>query len=451
MHPSDSTEFQQAASPAAEDFEKAQTLFNAGDFQQSYQAAIAGLKKDAGHQPLYSLAADAAGRTGAYSVQEHFDRAGNNMDDAEAFYELGEFFFGEYTYDLAEVFYEKTLDLDPEYPSAVHDLILSRARQFRIADAVAGFGLLRANTLDFWESYMLCKMGILSADEEGMALLKSGWLDNLEAEVKNHISDPESLALCMVKIAELREGIERFAVVPNVQTHIRDWQFIQYGGAVLDFHDDGEDYLAGGRYAICWGTHTRIKSLADKLKQFVQRLEIPLQGVAALDDRDSEIVGRVLAKALDLPFAAYDPYGDNQGCLIVTSESANLNYTDYEGLSGIKNGQIVFALNHNWLRPAKVTPDIIGQMSQEYHFPWNGGGLQIFPGAAEGIKVTSRDDRPAEAIAAEIFQLEVPTADIGALLDFYAEHKAYLKGIGTLGQSTRFEFNIESPVPGTFF
>ncbi len=424
---------------------------NAGDFQQSYQSAIAGLKKDAGHRPLYTLAADAAGRMGAYSVQERLDRAGKNMHDAEAFYELGEFFFAEYTYDLAEVFYEKTLDLDPEYPSAVHDLVLSRARQFRIADAVAGFGLLRVNTLDFWESYMLCKMGILSADEEGMALLKSGWLDNLETAVKNHIGDPEELALCMVKIAELREGIERFAVVPNVQTHIRDWQFIQYGGAVLDFHDDGEGYLAGGRYAISWGTRTTIRSLADKVRQFVQRLEIPLQGVAALEDRDSEIVGRVLAKVLDLPFAAYDPAGDNQACLIVASESANLNWSDYEGLSGIKNGQIVFALNHNWLRPAKITPDIIGQMSQQYHFPWNGGGLQIHLGAAERFTATPRDDRAAEAIAEEIFQVEVPTAEIGPLLDFYAGCKAYLKGIGTFGQSTRFEFNIESPVPGKFF
>jgi hypothetical protein len=111
------------------------------------------------------------------------------------------------------------------------------------------------------------------------------------------------------------------------------------------------------------------------------------------------------------------------------------------GLSEVKNGQILFALDHDWLNPTKITPDIIGLMSQKYHFPWEGGGLQM----------TVPDQQPAEDLASEIFALQVPETDIQALLDFYAKRKPYLKGIGTSGRNIRYEFSIESPVPGSFF
>jgi hypothetical protein len=65
--------------------------------------------------------------------------------------------------------------------------------------------------------------------------------------------------------------------------------------------------------------------------------------------------------------------------------------------------------------------------------------------------LTVPDQRPAEDLASEIFALQVPDLDIQALLDFYAKRKPYLKGIGTSGRNLRYEFSIESPVPGSFF
>ena|GEM_PF-571050 len=452
MNPSGPSEFQQQPSPAAEYFEEAKALFDAEEFPRSMKILMSGFKKDADYQPLYALAAETAGKLEEHRLQSLLEHTADNMQEASAFYELGEFFFEYDKYGLAEVFYDKTLRLDPDYPSAVHDLILSIARQFRADDALNAFNRITADNPDFWESYLLCKLCIFTERRSFMEKMEENWLTVLDTGIMARVKDPELKQDLMVKITELREALERYASFQEVQTNIRDWQFIQYGSAVLDVHHDGEKYLAGGRNGISFGTMETVRSMADRVKQFVQRLEIPIQQVAALDDRDSKIIGRLLAKVLDVPFYFYNRFAYIEHTLIVAGDSSYLTYHWYNDLSEIKNGQVVFALNHNWTRPTKITPDIIGQMAQQYRFPWDGGGMQFWADNDQEkvkVEVTPADNRSAEEIASEIFETQFLPVDMQDLLDFYAEKKPYLKGIGERSGSTRFEFNIESPVPGT--
>ena len=448
MHPFENTEKQESPSAAAAEYAKAKEQYEAGAFPDCFSTLLSGLKKDGEYQPLYLLAAETADKLDAYREQSLFQYAADNMQDASAFYELGEYFFEWEKYDLADIFYEKTLQLDPKHHSAAHDLALSLARRFRNEDALNA--MMRSSSPGFWELYLLSKLALFreSTSEKELESIDKTLTLHEEAIVNSHL-DEEDKALCIQKIDEIREWTTRFVTVPDRRTHIRDWQYIQYGSTMLDFHDDRDMYVAGGRYVVALGTTQTIRSLADKMKQLIERLAVPIQGVAALDDRDSEIVGRLFAKVLAVPFAFYNPSDANKDCLIVASTSRHLY--GYSALSRIQNGQIVFALNHYWLRPTKITPDIIGLMAQQYQFPWDGGGVSIRGGESGHIEVSSRDDRPAEEIASEIFHTRVPVADIKEHLDFYAERRQYLKGIGESAGTTRYEFSIESAVPGSFF
>ena len=443
MNPFEPIESQPVPSPAAADFEKAKVLFDQGEFSQSYVLLFSGLKKDVGYPPIYPLAAKTVEQFGGYELQSLLEYAGNHLEDAGAFHALGEFYFDMDKYATAEIFYKRAFELDPNYEMAAHDLALTLARQFRAEEAIAVLNdrINNPTLVNFWELYVILKLCIFTKypnfdDPEADASL----LD-IEARLHQDIQDPETRAICLEKFSEVWEARQRAIAFPATETHIRDWQFIQYGSIVLDCYDDGDTYLAGGRYALCWGTREQVLSMAHQLKQLLQGLEVPIQGVAALSDRDSEIVGRLFAKVLGVPFSFYSGSEAHRGCLVVASRSSHLAWDVCNGLSEVKNGQILFALDHDWLNPAKITPDIIGLMSQKYHFPWAGGGFQR----------TVPDQQPAEDLASEIFALQVPKTDIQALLDFYAKRKPYLKGIGTSGRNIRYEFSIESPVPGSFF
>ncbi|WPV67001.1 hypothetical protein [Chitinophaga sp. LS1] len=179
------------------------------------------------------------------------------------------------------------------------------------------------------------------------------------------------------------------------------------------------------------------------------KLSISFLSVVSLPDRDSEIVGRVLAKELGIGFGLYDPQKLNQDCLIVSADSSY--FQDYEQLNGINNNQVVFSANHSWLDNAIVSPDIIGFMTQTYSFPWSGGGMRVTDVESGKIEKIPPDNRSAEEIAMDIFNIKQEPEDIDKHLEFYLEHKQYLKGIGNSSGDKRYNFMIESPVPGSYF
>jgi hypothetical protein len=64
---------------------------------------------------------------------------------------------------------------------------------------------------------------------------------------------------------------------------------------------------------------------------------------------------------------------------------------------------------------------------------------------------TEVDERSAELLANEIALIEVEMDDNNDLNGFYAQRKDWLKGIGSTAGQLRYNFMIESPVPGAYF
>ncbi|MDR6565645.1 hypothetical protein MRBLMN1_000557 [Chitinophaga ginsengisegetis] len=429
-------------SPAKEDLQKAKKHFDNGEFQECLRTLTWGFRKDVNYKLLYQLASDSLGKLNASDEQKLFAAVCKNQNDSSAYNSLGNFYFSVGHYDLAQVFYEKTIQLNPHNSEAHHDLAICYARRFQINKAIDV--LVNFNANDFWNLYFLNKCKILDKKIDGVQQS----VNNLQVFLDQQ-PNQEDVIIPRMKVAELQETLQRFNSVKDIQTHIRDWQFIQYGGVVLDYFDDNEDYVAGGRYVASWGSYESIKKLANKVKQFASKLSISFLSVVSLPDRDSDIVGRVLAKELGIGFGLYDPTKLNQDCLIVSADSSY--FQDYGQLNEINNNQVVFSANHSWLDNTMVNPDIIGFMTQTYSFPWSGGGMRITDVESGKIEKIAPDDRSTEEIAMAIFNIRQEPDDINEHLEFYLEHKEYLKGIGNSSGDKRYNFMIESPVPGSYF
>ena len=176
---------------------------------------------------------------------------------------------------------------------------------------------------------------------------------------------------------------------------------------------------------------------------------LSFQGVVSFKDRDSEIMGRLLAKEFGVSFSFYDPALPNRDCLIVSADSSY--FQEHEELNTIRHGQVLLSINHSWLDSAAISPDIIGFMTQMYSFPWRGNGMRVVDMESRTIERIPPDNRSAEEIADDIFNQVLEPEDISTHLSFYAERKEYLKGIGSRTNNNRYNFMIESPVPGSYF
>lgn len=431
-------------SEAKQDFEKAVSQFEAGEYQEALRTLSWGFRKDIGLKPLYELSAKIFFKLGATEGKELFEAALKNFKKFESFNNLGTHFYNLDHYDLALPFLEKAVKIDPSKSNTVHDLALIYSRRFQIDKAI---GVLEKNNHhqnDFWNYWFWCKLRILGNKPDGI----EDALDELTA-VLDQEENQKDVEIPRQKINEVKEILTRYNLISKPKQHIQEWHFIQYGGVILDYFEDADEYVAGGRYVASWGSKESIKEISQKLNFFLESIDIKIERVRYLDDRNSNIVGIVIAKEFHLNCQSYNSKETKKNCLIVGANTANFN--EYQELAEIKNGQLLFALNHNWLESAHVTPDIIGFMSQTYAFPWDGGGIKITDAEKGLTERTDPDNREANEIAIEIFGLE-DTEDIdGKMLFFYKKHKEYLKAIGPKSDRLRYNFMIESPVPGSYF
>lgn len=432
---------QQPASPAQPSLTRAQEQYDQGEYENALSTLIQGFREDVNHQPLYRLAGDCLEKLGGSEEKSLFDHALAHFSDPDTFYDLGAHFLKAGHYPLAAPFFEKALALKPGDINTAHDLALSYARRFRIADAVKTLNGVNAGK-DFWVFYFLTKCRLLNGDTQHIRQS----IDSLENAV-NNIAGKPGADTARLKVEELKEILSRYETIPNPAQHIRDWQFIQYGSIILDYFDNEDDYVAGGRYVASWGTRETIRAITERLKLLLRHLGVTISTVQSLQDRDSEILGRLIALELDTGFSFYEPGYAAVQSLLVAGDTAGFN--DYEELNSIREGQLLFALNQNWLQSAYINPDICGFMTQYYSFPWNGGGLRMKEDGE--TEQTAPDERPAEEIARDLYGLTAEQTDTEDLFSFYQQRAHLLKGIGTKTAPYRYNFMIESPVPGSYF
>lgn len=436
---------QQNNSEALEDYDKANTLFESGDYQESLRTLSWGFRKDINFKPLYKLAENNLIKLGGQEEASLFRNALKSFSKFEPFNNLGTHFYNEGHYDLALPFLKKAVQINPSNSDTVHDLAIVYSRRFNIKQAIK---VLEKNNpkADFWNYWFLTKLRILNGQTQAIQSDINELLEVLNGE-----PDKESISIPLQKVNEIQESYNRLNLINKPKNHIRDWHFIQYGNIILDFFEDSDDYVAGGRYVASWGSNESIKEITTKLSYYLKQFAVTFNNIYYLNDRDSKIIGIVIGKELNIEAKEYSSKLNTENSLIIGANS-----TDFDGLDElqkISSRQVLFALNHFWLDSAQISPDICGFMTQSYSFPWTGGGLRVIDMDAEKRETEQipPDTREETLIATDIYNLASDKNKNEEDLAFYLKHKDYLKGIGDKVNENRYNFMIESPIAGSYF
>lgn len=78
----------------------------------------------------------------------------------------------------------------------------------------------------------------------------------------------------------------------------------------------------------------------------------------------------------------------------------------------------MFSLNHHWIQSTKITLDIIGLLSQQYYFPWDGGDIKIHFGEQRmSVERKYQHEQFTECIASALFKIQSLVTEIQPLLD----------------------------------
>ncbi|MCX7921583.1 MAG: tetratricopeptide repeat protein [Clostridia bacterium] len=435
-------------SPAYEKYKSAEKAFKEGNYQETLRILTFAFEEDHSYRPLYELSVKCLKFLGGRDESVLFEKALSSFNKFEPFYNLGYHFIDVGHTRLAIPFLQRATELSPDNLDSAFELSIALTAQFQPQKARAVLDKVDIGD-NFWAWYQFYWCSLLSNKPEGI----KEFIYTGKPELKRLVESGETdFQPCLDMILKLEECYKRLNTVPTPQPIIRDWHFIQYGSAILDYFDsrtadDGMN-VAGGRYVVSWGTNADISGIISKLNQLLTKLDRQPETVLALPDRDSEIIGRAAAKILVTNFETLTQENAASGkCLIVAGNSTAFN--EFPFIAEIKQGQTVFALNHNWLLNTSITPDIIGVMTQLYNFPWQ-GGMKANPKTNQ-MEETQPDERPAEEIASNIAK-EQPNTDpsFAETLSFYLERKEYLKG-GTKAGTKRLMFSTDSPVPGSYF
>lgn len=431
-------------SPTIKHLKSAEENFAKGEYEKALLNLKWGFKEDNEYQPLYQLAIQVLDKLEASEEKNLFENALANFKQFQPFYDLGYHFIDIGNYDLAQSFYEKALKIDPSSTDTAYELSLAYSARFNTKKALE----VLENTdisYDFWAIYRLHQCKIWNNQTEGVKGFIEQVKKRLQQEDRNDDTD-----FAKEKIEELEEVFSRYNLLGNPETHIREWHFIQHGAAVLDYFEDTEEYVAGGRYVALWGTMESVREVLEKLRLFLITIHKNPIKVLSLPDRNSEIISKAVSILLKTDFEFLTEENINEENIIIVAGD-NDSFNGVEKIFSIQKNQTVFSLNLNWFNNAMISPDIAGFMTQTYSFPWEGGGLRIIDDETQKIERTEPDNRAAEVIADQLVNIEPEiNQEFQDTLNFYTKVQDYLKGSSKDTQK-RLNFIPDSPVPASYF
>lgn len=435
-------------SPASNNYLAAKKAFDEGDYRESFRLQSFAFIIDPNFIPTYELAVLTLEKVGGQTEADLFKKALEDFNNYKPFYNLGYHFTEIGNYRMATPFLQRSLVLSNNSLGVAMELAIAYTAQFLPEN---GMELLRQIDLDnnFWAWCQLYWCSLLSNKPDGI----EEFISNTKKQFRDSLNNRDrNIAAIFAAIDKLEECLTRYKTVENPEYVIRNWHYIQYGGAILDYFDNSvaENALqvAGGRYVAKFGSYKEVKSVISKLKEYLTKLGKCPETVYILPSRNSEILGKAISKILDVNCTQYNRNTSVQNGLIIAGDTSEFN--DYPELVNIRGNTVTFALNHNWLESSLITPDICGFMSQTYIFPWEGGSIKVDP-ETNKVDKSEPDLRSAEEIAESIASEEVKV-DPGFkdILEFYYDRKDYMKG-GLKDTFKRLHYNTDSPVKGSYF
>lgn len=211
------------------------------------------------------------------------------------------------------------------------------------------------------------------------------------------------------------------SVAPLDDRDLRVWEFVLHGMLLLSQADTATDEMRG-RYAARWDSPEHIASVLDLLEVALGSLGRTVTHIAAAPDRNSQIVGRVIAGRLGLPppvdlHAATPEDATTLVVLFDWSVDGDLHETFQRDA-----GTILFAYSINWTHGHSIAPDVVGMEAQALFPAWaarmriDGDPTDLAhpdPARRPRILNVPADDRPIVEVAAELLTAR-PAADAGA-------------------------------------
>lgn len=429
--------------------QKAQAAFESGDPGEALRQLVFGFHADPGYKPLYELAAQCLEGMEAEQEAGLFGQVVEDFDSAQPFFRLGYFYIDQQNERLALPFLERAYQLEPESDVVVMELALARAANF---DPAGAFELFAGHELknDFLLSLQKHWYGLLAGKRCGIEQFVHSARRFLE-DSENTENDSERQSLEML-VDKMEEAFRRYHALGAVRQHIRDWQFIQYGGAVLycdeaSRQEEGE-LVAGGRWVSLFATYEVVAEVLYRLKALLRMLERAVTQVIAVDDRDSRILGEAMARILGVGFAIDEGKPlKTDGALVVAADARSIQSPIRFAVNDPPH--TVFAFNQHWLQGAPLAADVTGLMSQGLVWPWE-HRPQVDPETQE-VRMLEPDERPEEAIAEQIASVSEPDPErLQEVVEYYRPLGKWIKG-GACRQPRRYPFLKESPVAGTYF
>jgi len=189
------------------------------------------------------------------------------------------------------------------------------------------------------------------------------------------------------------------AVSPLDHRDLRGWHYVLTGGVLGSVSPYGFEEAMTGRYAYLNDSPRGCAAGLRRLRLILEAAGAAPESVALLPDRSSRIIGLAAAQALGLPAVDFDPGQPAAGALVVAYDLARSDPGAVAALCERVPGQVLFERATCWTDPPRVTADVSGLLAQVTVAPWEGQLGRLDDGT---VGLGPGDDRPAEAIAAEI-------------------------------------------------
>lgn len=434
-------------SPVEESYALAMSAFREDNYRECLRLLTSIFNEESEYKPAYELAIGCLERLEALDEAKLFMNACGDFENYKVFYDLGYYYMDVGQNRLAVPFLKRALGLSEGNTEVAIELSVAYTSQF---EPEKGFEVLKGVDLgrDFWAWYQYYWCGFLTGKKHDILKFIKGARASFDKAVEQEDSD---IAALYYMLDKLQQCVDRYSTIKDIQPIIMHWHYIQYGAAILDCFDNpgSENALevAGGRYVAKFGAYNEVKKIIYKLKTYIEKLEFLPMAVCYLPDKDSEILGRVLAKAMNIPCREYCNQKIREKHIVIAADNRDFNVCPE--LAVVKKNEITFAFNHHWLENSLITPDISGLMSQMYVFPWQGDSLKINE-ETNTVEKTEGDEKTIEEIVKTI-EKEVVEEDstFEEVLQFYYDRKEYLKSSEKGGR--RMSFNTDSPVKGACF
>jgi hypothetical protein len=417
-----------------EDLAKVGELLDAGDVG----GAVRLLRFNAERAPLPEVAALLNRAATAAGFDELAAATGAVLADPgspQALYDTGYECIERGVSAIAVPFLTAALEQAPGQRAIITELVAAYEDGYRYADAVAVLEANQAHLVDWPDRYLLAFNSLMSGDV-AKARRYTGALstpDDDWAHGKRRLDG-------MLARVDLVPG-------PLDRQALRGWHFVLNAAILTALSPYGSDEGMNGRYAFIQDSPAGCRHTLHRLGTLLAALDRRPASVALLPDRSSRILGLAAATMLHLPAQPWQPGRGNT--VIVAYDLTELDSELLSALRERARDSILIEHASCWTSPSPIAADVTGLLHQSIVEPW--GERLMAPPDGQPYR-TPVDDRPEEAIAADIVAAEptdeVPPGDTEAdLLSFAA---AVARGWPS-SQPHRDRMWSPGPVPSSYF